>query len=156
MGWQLYQGSSARKSFAALGFLLMGAGLVTGAFTGTGDGYSFVVIWVSLVGLGLGFALPSYDVQLDYVIVSTHRVSALITYFQNEDSGCVRTSSMCAASGWVKAPTRVLSRPDSRRSGCLLGGVAAERTHERRPTSPVDLGDNTGMRQLPLVVTGAL
>ncbi|HKS45382.1 MAG TPA: DHA2 family efflux MFS transporter permease subunit [Amycolatopsis sp.] len=47
------------KVVAALGFLLMGAGLVTGAFTGTGDGYSFVVIWVSLVGLGLGFALPS-------------------------------------------------------------------------------------------------
>lgn len=43
----------------AAGFVLMIAGLALGALTDTGDGYGFVAIWVSLVGLSIGFTLPS-------------------------------------------------------------------------------------------------
>jgi DHA2 family multidrug resistance protein-like MFS transporter len=42
----------------ATGFLLMLAGLTVGAFTGVGNGYGYAAIWVSLVGLSIGFTLP--------------------------------------------------------------------------------------------------
>ena len=42
----------------AVGFVLMLAGLALGAFTGVGDGYGYTAIWVSLVGLSIGFTLP--------------------------------------------------------------------------------------------------
>jgi DHA2 family multidrug resistance protein-like MFS transporter len=41
-----------------IGFSLMLAGLVIGAFTKVGDGYGFTAIWVSLVGVSIGFTLP--------------------------------------------------------------------------------------------------
>lgn len=43
----------------ALGFVLLAAGLITGATTGTEDGYGFASAWISVVGLGLGFSLPA-------------------------------------------------------------------------------------------------
>ncbi|SFP66561.1 drug resistance transporter, EmrB/QacA subfamily [Amycolatopsis arida] len=46
------------KVVVATGFGLITAGLVAGATTSVSDGYGFVAAWVSLVGLGLGFALP--------------------------------------------------------------------------------------------------
>ena len=53
------------KLVVAAGFVLMAAGLVTGSFTSTADGYGFVAGWISLIGLGLGFALPpSMDVAM--------------------------------------------------------------------------------------------
>ncbi|KAA9154054.1 DHA2 family efflux MFS transporter permease subunit [Amycolatopsis acidicola] len=53
------------KVVVALGFAFMVGGLVTGAFTSVGAGYGFVAVWVSLVGLGLGFSLPpSMDIAL--------------------------------------------------------------------------------------------
>lgn len=41
-----------------IGFGLMLAGLVVGAFTSVGDSYWFTAIWVSVVGLSIGFTLP--------------------------------------------------------------------------------------------------
>ncbi|GAA2815400.1 DHA2 family efflux MFS transporter permease subunit [Kribbella solani] len=41
-----------------IGFGLMLAGLVLGAFTEVGDGYGYTAIWVSLVGVSIGFTLP--------------------------------------------------------------------------------------------------
>ncbi|SFB61166.1 drug resistance transporter, EmrB/QacA subfamily [Amycolatopsis marina] len=46
------------KIVVGLGFGLMTAGLVVGAATAVGDGYGFTAVWVSLVGVGLGFSLP--------------------------------------------------------------------------------------------------
>ncbi|WP_199429951.1 DHA2 family efflux MFS transporter permease subunit [Qaidamihabitans albus] len=46
------------KLVVAAGFLIMAAGLVLGTATTVSDGYGFVAIWVSVTGLGLGFALP--------------------------------------------------------------------------------------------------
>ncbi|PXY31240.1 DHA2 family efflux MFS transporter permease subunit [Prauserella muralis] len=46
------------KHVVAAGFVLMAAGLVLGTGTQAGDGYGFVAIWVSVIGLGLGFSLP--------------------------------------------------------------------------------------------------
>jgi len=43
----------------ALGFLLLAAGLGVGATTGINQGYDFASIWISIVGLGIGFALPA-------------------------------------------------------------------------------------------------
>jgi MFS transporter, DHA2 family, multidrug resistance protein len=43
----------------AAGFVLMLVGLAIGAFTDTEDGYGLVALWVSLVGLSIGFTLPA-------------------------------------------------------------------------------------------------
>lgn len=42
----------------AIGFFLMLAGLVLGAVSDITDGYGYTAIWVSLVGLSIGFTLP--------------------------------------------------------------------------------------------------
>lgn len=49
--------AGARVS-VVVGFLLMLLGLAIGAFTGVGNGYGFTAVWVSLVGLSIGFTLP--------------------------------------------------------------------------------------------------
>jgi EmrB/QacA subfamily drug resistance transporter len=41
-----------------IGFSLMLAGLALGAFTRVGSGYGFTAVWVSLVGVSIGFTLP--------------------------------------------------------------------------------------------------
>ncbi len=55
---RLVVAAGARVTVAA-GFVLMLAGLTLGAFTSVGDGYGYTAIWVSLVGLSIGFTLPT-------------------------------------------------------------------------------------------------
>jgi len=41
------------------GFFLLTLGLVVGAFTNINSGYEFAAIWITIVGFGIGFALPA-------------------------------------------------------------------------------------------------
>jgi hypothetical protein len=45
------------RSLAAVGFVLMSAGLVWGATTGVSDGFARTAIWSTVVGLGFGMSL---------------------------------------------------------------------------------------------------
>lgn len=54
---RLVETAGARIS-VVIGFSLMLIGLALGAFTKVGDGYGFTAIWVSLVGVSIGFTLP--------------------------------------------------------------------------------------------------
>jgi DHA2 family multidrug resistance protein-like MFS transporter len=47
------------KAIAAIGFLLLAVGLCLGGFTDVTTNYGFAVIWITLIGLGFGFALPA-------------------------------------------------------------------------------------------------
>jgi DHA2 family multidrug resistance protein-like MFS transporter len=47
------------KATVTLGFALLAAGLLAGATSATGSGYGFAASWFTVVGLGLGFALPA-------------------------------------------------------------------------------------------------
>ena len=47
------------KLTAAIGFVLLAAGLIAGATTGVATGYSFAAGWITVIGLGLGFTLPT-------------------------------------------------------------------------------------------------
>jgi MFS transporter, DHA2 family, multidrug resistance protein len=47
------------KYIVAIGFVLLGAGVGMGALTGVSTGYGFIAVWITLVGMGLGFALPA-------------------------------------------------------------------------------------------------
>jgi hypothetical protein len=51
-------GAVGVKATVVSGFALMTAGLAVGAFTDAADGYGFVAVWMSLVGLSIGFVLP--------------------------------------------------------------------------------------------------
>ncbi|ASR38429.1 multidrug MFS transporter [Prauserella marina] len=53
------------KVVVAAGFVIMAAGLALGTTTEVSDGYGFVAVWVSVIGIGLGFTLPpSMDVAM--------------------------------------------------------------------------------------------
>ncbi|WP_236790694.1 DHA2 family efflux MFS transporter permease subunit [Amycolatopsis sp. GM8] len=53
------------KVVVTAGFALLVAGLAIGANTSVGHGYGFAAVWVSLIGLGLGFSLPpAMDIAL--------------------------------------------------------------------------------------------
>jgi DHA2 family multidrug resistance protein-like MFS transporter len=47
------------KAMVAAGFALLAAGLILGATTKVETGYGFAATWFAVVGLGLGFAMPS-------------------------------------------------------------------------------------------------
>lgn len=47
------------KAALAIGFGLIGGGLAAGASTGLTTGYGFAAAWIAVVGVGLGFALPT-------------------------------------------------------------------------------------------------
>jgi len=47
------------KLAVAIGFFVMAAGLVIGAFTGLGSTMGFAALWITVTGLGLGMAMPA-------------------------------------------------------------------------------------------------
>ncbi|WP_127534480.1 DHA2 family efflux MFS transporter permease subunit [Paenibacillus kobensis] len=47
------------KAIVAAGFVLMAAGLGLGGLTGLDTGYGYTAVWITLVGMGVGFALPT-------------------------------------------------------------------------------------------------
>jgi DHA2 family multidrug resistance protein-like MFS transporter len=55
----LLQSRFGSKITITLGFLALGIGLAVGANTGMDSGYGFASIWITIVGLGIGFALPA-------------------------------------------------------------------------------------------------
>jgi len=51
-------GPVGAKLTVAWGFVLIAAGLLMGALTSVGSGYGYAALWVTIMGAGLGFALP--------------------------------------------------------------------------------------------------
>jgi MFS transporter, DHA2 family, multidrug resistance protein len=47
------------KVVVAIGFVLLAAGLVAGANTASGSGYALAATWLTIDGLGVGFAMPT-------------------------------------------------------------------------------------------------
>jgi len=47
------------KATVALGYTVLAAGLFVGATTGLGSGEAFTLSWIAVIGVGLGFAMPS-------------------------------------------------------------------------------------------------
>ncbi|HJQ47640.1 MAG TPA: DHA2 family efflux MFS transporter permease subunit [Amycolatopsis sp.] len=76
------------KLVVTLGFAMMIAGLVTGTFTTVGDGYGFIAVWVSLVGLGLGFSLPpAMDVAMGALAPSRSGVGSALLQAMRQVGG---------------------------------------------------------------------
>lgn len=58
LGDRLLQRAGAR-SVIVVGFVLLTAGLATGALTSVDSGYGFTAIWITVVGAGMGFVMPA-------------------------------------------------------------------------------------------------
>ncbi len=69
------------KVTVAAGFALIAAGLITGTFTSAVSGYGFAAMWITVLGAGLGFALPAaMDAAIGQLSAERSGVgSALIT-----------------------------------------------------------------------------
>jgi hypothetical protein len=69
------------KITVAAGFALITAGLIAGAFTTAGSGYGFTAVWITVLGAGLGLALPTaMDAAIDELSADRSGVgSAVIT-----------------------------------------------------------------------------
>ncbi|KKO53958.1 MFS transporter [Paenibacillus sp. DMB20] len=78
------QSKFGTRATMALGFLILSAGLAIGANTGVDSGYGFASIWVTVVGLGIGLALPAaMDVAMSALSAERSGVgSALIMSFR--------------------------------------------------------------------------
>lgn len=55
----LLQARFGTKTAIAVGFFTLGVGLAVGASTQLDSSYGFAAIWITLVGLGIGFTLPA-------------------------------------------------------------------------------------------------
>jgi len=47
------------KALTAIGFAFLAGGLVAGATTSVSTGYAFAGVWIAVIGVGLGFAMPT-------------------------------------------------------------------------------------------------
>jgi EmrB/QacA subfamily drug resistance transporter len=50
---------SGAKLTVAIGFVLLAAGLLLGSTTSLGDGFGLAATWMAIMGLGMGFTLPT-------------------------------------------------------------------------------------------------
>ena len=77
---QVVQLAGAKVTVAA-GFALIAAGLIAGTFTRTATGYGFAAFWITVLGAGLGLALPTaMDAAIDELSADRSEVgSAVIT-----------------------------------------------------------------------------
>jgi MFS transporter, DHA2 family, multidrug resistance protein len=80
----LLQSKIGSKKTNALGFLVLFISLSIGAYTGADSEYGYTSIWLTVVGLGIGFALPAtMDVAMSALSAERSGVgSALIMTFR--------------------------------------------------------------------------
>ncbi|OAB44380.1 MFS transporter [Paenibacillus glacialis] len=75
----LLQSRFGTKITISLGFLVLGIALSVGANTGMNSGYGFASVWITLVGLGIGFALPAaMDEAMSALSVETSGVGSAL------------------------------------------------------------------------------
>jgi DHA2 family multidrug resistance protein-like MFS transporter len=79
-----FGGRIQEKTLVALGFLIMAGGLVLGGTMAVDSGDGFIILWVAIVGLGLGLSLPStVDAALAALTPDRSGVgAALVTAFR--------------------------------------------------------------------------
>jgi len=98
VGERLRRRGASAKVVVAVGFGLMTAGLLVGATTGVGAGYGFVAAWLCVVGLGLGFALPtSMDVALGSMAAGRSGVGSALVLALRQVGGALGVAVLGAA-----------------------------------------------------------
>ena len=67
------------KITVAAGFALITAGLTAGTFTTAGSGYGFAAVWITILGAGLGLALPTaMDAAIDQLSADRSGVGSAV------------------------------------------------------------------------------
>lgn len=85
------------KVGVAVGFVLLAAGLVIGASTSYGDGYALVAVWLAIIGLGMGFALPtSMDAALGSLSVDRSGVGSGVIMALRQVGGTIAVAVLGA------------------------------------------------------------
>ena len=98
----------------ATGFVLLAAGLILAALTSVSSGYWFAAIWISVTGLGLGFALPT---AMDAAM------GALSTERSGAGSALIMTLRQVGGTIGVAILGTILA--SSYRSGLVVSGLPA-------------------------------
>ncbi|BBI36412.1 DHA2 family efflux MFS transporter permease subunit [Cohnella abietis] len=78
------------EAILAIGFGLLSIGLFLGANTGSGHGYGFASIWISIVGLGIGFVLPTaMDVAMSALSAERSGVGSALIMAMRQVGGTI-------------------------------------------------------------------
>ena len=108
----------------ATGFVLMFGGLVLGALSDVGDGYGYTAIWVSLVGLSIGFTLPP---------VMDLAIGALTVERSGSGSGLIQALRQVGGTIGVAILGTVLN--SAYRDQLDVSGLPAEAAHAARDSA---------------------
>ncbi|MNV38069.1 Major Facilitator Superfamily protein [compost metagenome] len=103
------------RTIVALGFAVMAAALLIGTATDTGSTYGYAALWITLAGLGLGFALPiSMDLAIGALSAERSGVGSALVMALRQVGGAVGVALLGSALN------------SAYRSGLRLDGLPAE------------------------------
>lgn len=78
------------KAIVSLGFALLAAGLLLGGFTEVSTGYGYAALWITIVGVGIGFALPTaMDSALGALPPERNGVGSALTMAMRQVGGTI-------------------------------------------------------------------
>ncbi|AIQ63476.1 multidrug MFS transporter [Paenibacillus stellifer] len=86
------------RTIVALGFTVMAAALLLGTATDTGSTYGYAALWITLAGLGLGFALPiSMDLAIGALSAERSGVGSALVMALRQVGGAVGVALLGSA-----------------------------------------------------------
>ena len=82
--------AAGAKLTVAMGFALVAVALVLGATTGVATGYGFAAVWITMLGMGLGFAMPaSMDAALGQLTSDRSGVGSAVIQAARQVGGTI-------------------------------------------------------------------
>jgi MFS transporter, DHA2 family, multidrug resistance protein len=111
----------------ALGFALLAGGLLAGATTGADTGYGFAAVWMTVLGAGLGFALPAaMDVAIGALSPERSGVGSALLMALRQVGGTIGVAVLgtVLASGYRGALGDGV--PDAARESASAGAAVAQ------------------------------
>lgn len=99
----------------SLGFILLAVGLCLGATTSAEHGYGFASIWISIVGLGIGFVLPvAMDVAISTLSAERSGVGSALIMALRQVGGAIGVALLgTVLSNGYRDTLQVENLPDS-------------------------------------------
>ncbi|QWU17986.1 drug resistance transporter, EmrB/QacA subfamily [Paenibacillus sophorae] len=134
------------KYIASLGFAIMAGSLILGTATSLDSSYAFAALWISIAGLGLGFALPTaMDLAISKLSAERSGVGSALVMAMRQVGGAIGVALLGAALNSVYRGKLVL--------GNLSGEVA--NTVKQSVSAGVAVADRLGSPEMLAMIRSA-